>query len=39
LFTSETSDPRWQRAHAILMAPFSMQAMEQCRRCRTSPTN
>ena len=28
LFTSETSDPRWQRAHAILMAPFSMQAME-----------
>jgi cytochrome P450/NADPH-cytochrome P450 reductase len=29
LFTSETSDPRWQRAHAILMAPFSMQAMEQ----------
>ena len=22
-------DPRWQRAHAILMAPFSMQAMEQ----------
>ena len=29
LFTSSTEDPRWQRAHAILMAPFSMQAMEQ----------
>ena len=29
LFTAQTEDPRWQRAHAILMAPFSMQAMEQ----------
>jgi cytochrome P450 / NADPH-cytochrome P450 reductase len=29
LFTTKTEDPRWQRAHAILMAPFSMQAMEQ----------
>ena len=29
LFTSKTEDPLWQRAHAILMAPFSMQAMEQ----------
>ena len=27
LFTSETSDPLWQRAHNILMAPFSLQAM------------
>ena len=29
LFTSQTEDPRWQRAHAILMAPFSVQAMQQ----------
>jgi cytochrome P450 / NADPH-cytochrome P450 reductase len=29
LFTSSTDDPLWQRAHSILMAPFSMQAMEQ----------
>ena len=29
LFTTKTEDPLWQRAHAILMAPFSMQAMEQ----------
>ena len=28
LFTTRTDDPRWQRAHSILMAPFSMQAME-----------
>jgi cytochrome P450/NADPH-cytochrome P450 reductase len=28
LFTTSTEDRRWQRAHAILMAPFSMQAME-----------
>jgi cytochrome P450/NADPH-cytochrome P450 reductase len=27
LFTSETDDPLWKRAHNILMAPFSMQAM------------
>ena len=27
LFTSETSDPMWRRAHNILMAPFSQQAM------------
>ena len=27
LFTSETSDPLWRRAHNILMAPFSQQAM------------
>ena len=28
LFTTGTEDQRWQRAHSILMAPFSMQAME-----------
>jgi cytochrome P450 / NADPH-cytochrome P450 reductase len=27
LFSSETQDPLWQRAHNILMAPFSLQAM------------
>jgi cytochrome P450 / NADPH-cytochrome P450 reductase len=27
LFTAETQDPMWRRAHAILMAPFSLQAM------------
>ena len=27
LFTSETADPLWRRAHNILMAPFSQQAM------------
>ncbi|RYU11814.1 bifunctional cytochrome P450/NADPH--P450 reductase [Nocardioides iriomotensis] len=27
LFTSETDDPLWRRAHNILMAPFSLQAM------------
>ena len=27
LFTSETDDPLWHRAHNILMAPFSLQAM------------
>jgi len=27
LFTSETADPMWRRAHNILMAPFSQQAM------------
>jgi cytochrome P450/NADPH-cytochrome P450 reductase len=27
LFTSDTQDPMWARAHNILMAPFSMQAM------------
>ncbi len=27
LFTSETEDPLWRRAHNILMAPFSLQAM------------
>ncbi|MCW0213346.1 MAG: cytochrome P450, partial [Pseudonocardia sp.] len=27
LFTAETSDPLWHRAHNILMTPFSMQAM------------
>ena len=27
LFTAETDDPMWARAHSILMAPFSMQAM------------
>jgi cytochrome P450 / NADPH-cytochrome P450 reductase len=27
LFTSETQDPLWRRAHNILMAPFSLQAM------------
>jgi len=27
LFTAETDDPMWARAHGILMAPFSMQAM------------
>src|SRR5690348_15505469 len=27
LFTSDTQDPLWRRAHNILMAPFSMQAM------------
>ena len=27
LFTSDTDDPMWKRAHDILMAPFSMQAM------------
>src|SRR3954466_3584633 len=27
LFTSDTQDPLWHRAHNILMAPFSMQAM------------
>ncbi len=29
LFTSETKDPLWHRAHAILMAPFSQQAMRE----------
>ncbi len=29
LFTSETSDPMWHRAHNILMAPFSQQAMRE----------
>ncbi len=27
LFTAHTDDPMWARAHGILMAPFSMQAM------------
>jgi cytochrome P450 / NADPH-cytochrome P450 reductase len=27
LFTAHTDDPLWARAHGILMAPFSMQAM------------
>ena len=27
LFTAQTDDPMWARAHGILMAPFSMQAM------------
>src|SRR3712207_1951429 len=27
LFTADTDDPLWHRAHAILMAPFSQQAM------------
>jgi cytochrome P450/NADPH-cytochrome P450 reductase len=27
LFTSDTDDPMWKRAHHILMAPFSQQAM------------
>ncbi|MGY1760679.1 bifunctional cytochrome P450/NADPH--P450 reductase [Geodermatophilus sp. SYSU D00779] len=27
LFTSDTDDPLWQRAHEILMSPFSLQAM------------
>lgn len=27
LFTAETDDPMWRRAHNILMAPFSLQAM------------
>ncbi len=27
LFTSDTDDPLWKRAHNILMTPFSMQAM------------
>nr|WP_275404298.1 cytochrome P450 [Pseudonocardia acidicola] len=27
LFTAETHDPLWHRAHTILMAPFSLQAM------------
>ena len=27
LFTAETDDPLWARAHNILMAPFSLQAM------------
>jgi cytochrome P450/NADPH-cytochrome P450 reductase len=29
LFTSDTQDPLWRRAHNILMAPFSMQAMRE----------
>ena len=29
LFTSETTDPMWHRAHNILMAPFSQQAMRE----------
>ena len=27
LFTSDTDDPLWHRAHEILMSPFSLQAM------------
>ena len=27
LFTAETQDPLWQRAHSILLSPFSLQAM------------
>ncbi|MGY1643485.1 bifunctional cytochrome P450/NADPH--P450 reductase [Geodermatophilus sp. SYSU D00703] len=27
LFTSDTDDPMWHRAHEILMSPFSLQAM------------
>ena len=27
LFSAETQDPLWRRAHNILMAPFSLQAM------------
>jgi cytochrome P450/NADPH-cytochrome P450 reductase len=27
LFTADTDDPLWHRAHSILMAPFSQQAM------------
>jgi cytochrome P450/NADPH-cytochrome P450 reductase len=27
LFSSETQDPLWRKAHNILMAPFSLQAM------------
>ncbi len=29
LFTSDTTDPLWRRAHNILMAPFSQQAMRE----------
>ncbi len=29
LFTAETDDPLWHRAHNILMAPFSLQAMRE----------
>ena len=29
LVTSDTSDPLWRRAHNILMAPFSQQAMRE----------
>ncbi len=29
LFTSDTSDPLWRRAHNILMAPFSQEAMRE----------
>lgn len=29
LFTSDTADPMWHRAHNILMAPFSQQAMRE----------
>ena len=27
LFTAETQDPLWQRAHSILLSPFSLQSM------------
>ena len=27
LFTADTDDPLWRRAHDILMSPFSQQAM------------
>src|SRR5437588_7811892 len=29
LFTAETSDPNWHKAHAILMPAFGPQAMKQ----------
>ena len=29
LFTSETQDPLWQRAHNILVAPFSLKALRE----------
>jgi cytochrome P450 / NADPH-cytochrome P450 reductase len=29
LFTAHTDDPMWARAHGILLAPFSMQAMRE----------
>lgn len=29
LFTAETSDPLWHRAHNILLSPFSLQSMHE----------
>ena len=31
LFTADTQDPLWQRAHNILLSPFSLQAMQRLR--------